>query len=89
MSIHVVRYEACICYHNKIETVTSGVLEPLAMHSPKIKALCSKGSDETFKLQPPENLNDAKWFTRSALMRFVLPSPLLHNAVCGRRIVKM
>nr|GMD57720.1 proteoglycan 4-like isoform X1 [Ipomoea batatas] len=65
------RYEACICYHNKIETVASGVLEPLAMQSPKIKALCSRGSDETFKLQPPENLNDAKWFTRSALMRFV------------------
>ncbi|XP_019184449.1 PREDICTED: proteoglycan 4-like isoform X2 [Ipomoea nil] len=65
------RYEACICYHNKIETVASGVLEPLAMQSPKIKALCSRGSDETFKLQPPENLDDAKWFTRSALMRFV------------------
>ncbi|XP_031115979.1 triadin-like isoform X2 [Ipomoea triloba] len=65
------RYEACICYHNKIETVASGVLEPLAMQSPKIKALCSRGSDETFKLQPPEKLNDAKWFTRSALMRFV------------------
>nr|GLL40394.1 proteoglycan 4-like isoform X1 [Ipomoea trifida] len=65
------RYEACICYHNKIEIVASGVLEPLAMQSPKIKALCSRGSDETFKLQPPENLNDAKWFTRSALMRFV------------------
>nr|GMD19103.1 proteoglycan 4-like isoform X1 [Ipomoea batatas]GME12141.1 proteoglycan 4-like isoform X1 [Ipomoea batatas] len=65
------RYEACICYHNKIETVASGVLEPLAMQSPKIKALCSRGSDETFKLQPPENLNDAKWFTKSALMRFV------------------
>nr|GMD51072.1 proteoglycan 4-like isoform X1 [Ipomoea batatas] len=65
------RYEACICYHNEIEIVASGVLEPLAMQSPKIKALCSRGSDETFKLQPPENLNDAKWFTRSVLMRFV------------------
>ncbi|XP_075111242.1 uncharacterized protein LOC142181707 isoform X2 [Nicotiana tabacum] len=65
------RYESHICYGNKLETLTSGLLEQLVLHSPKIKSLHSKGSDTNFRFRPLGNLNDAKWFTKSTLIRFL------------------
>ncbi|XP_016449090.1 uncharacterized protein LOC107774133 isoform X3 [Nicotiana tabacum] len=65
------RYESHICYGNKLETLTSGLLEQLVLHSPKIKSLHSKGSDSNFRFRPLGNLSDAKWFTKSTLIRFL------------------
>lgn len=65
------RYEACVCYENKKEKVTSGLLEHLLLHSVDIKALHSKGSDGKYKLYPPENSNDNRWFSKSTLIRFL------------------
>ncbi|KAK6121944.1 hypothetical protein DH2020_044313 [Rehmannia glutinosa] len=64
------RYEACACYVNKIEKVTSGLLEHLLVHSAEVKALHSKGSNANYKLKPPEN-HDIKWFTKFILTRFL------------------
>ncbi|XP_031108732.1 COP1-interacting protein 7-like isoform X1 [Ipomoea triloba] len=65
------RYEACICWDNEVEAVASGVLEQLAQHSSKVKALSSKGWDATFKLEPPDNVSEATWFSKSTLIRFL------------------
>ncbi|XP_019192185.1 PREDICTED: uncharacterized protein LOC109186590 isoform X2 [Ipomoea nil] len=65
------RYEACICWDNEVEAVASGVLEQLAQHSSKVKALSSKGRDASFKLEPPDNVSNAKWFSKSTLIRFL------------------
>ncbi|KAK4348683.1 hypothetical protein RND71_031438 [Anisodus tanguticus] len=65
------RYETCICYDNKVEAASSGLLEQIVQHSPKIKSLHSKGSDTSFKFKPLGNLSDAKWFTKSTLIRFL------------------
>ncbi|KAG6390833.1 hypothetical protein SASPL_148578 [Salvia splendens] len=65
------RYEACACYANKKEKVKSGLLEHLLLHSVDIKALHSKGSDDKYKLYPPENLHDNEWFTKSTLIRYL------------------
>ncbi|CAA3022936.1 Hypothetical predicted protein [Olea europaea subsp. europaea] len=65
------RYEACVCYDNKIEKVTSGLLEHLLQHSAEVKNLQSNGSNANLKLQPPENFSDTKWFTKSTLIRFL------------------
>lgn len=55
-----------------VEAVTSGLLEQLARHSSKVKALSLKGSDAIFKLEPPDNLSDATWFSKSTLIRYGL-----------------
>ncbi|KAK3005100.1 hypothetical protein RJ639_016517 [Escallonia herrerae] len=65
------RYEACVCSGNKVETVASGRLEPLLLHSPEIKDLYAKGSDADFRIQPPNNLKGSKWFTKSTLLRII------------------
>ncbi|KAL2526877.1 serine/arginine repetitive matrix protein 1 [Abeliophyllum distichum] len=65
------RYEACVCYDKKIEKLTSGLLEHLLQHSAEVKKLHSNGSNASFKLQPPENISDTKWFTKSTLIRFL------------------
>lgn len=66
------RYEACVCYvNNKKNKIASGLLENLLLHSAEINALHSKGSDAKYKLKPPENPCDLKWFTKSALERFL------------------
>ncbi|CAN4085181.1 unnamed protein product [Withania somnifera] len=77
------RYESHICYSNKIETAASGLLEQLILHSPKIKSLHSKGSDTNFRFRPLGNLSDAKWFTKSTLIRFlriISSSPIIDMA---------
>ncbi|XP_009791479.1 COP1-interacting protein 7-like isoform X2 [Nicotiana sylvestris] len=65
------RYEARTCYDKKVEAASSGLLEQLVLHSPKIKSLHYKGSDSSFKFKPLGNLSDAKWFTKSTLIRFL------------------
>ncbi|KAJ8548401.1 hypothetical protein K7X08_030870 [Anisodus acutangulus] len=65
------RYETRMCYGDKVEAASSGLLEQLVLHSPKIKSLHSKGSDSSFKFKPLGNLSDAKWFTKSTLIRFL------------------
>ncbi|MCE0481258.1 hypothetical protein HAX54_038853 [Datura stramonium] len=65
------RYETRICYGEKVEAASSGLLEQLVQHSPKIKSLHSKGSDSSFKFKPLGDLSDAKWFTKSTLIRFL------------------
>lgn len=58
-------------YGDKAEAASSGLLKQLMLHSPKIKSLHSKGSDSCFKFKPLGNLSDAKWFTKSTLIRFI------------------
>ncbi|XP_075514186.1 uncharacterized protein LOC142549233 [Primulina tabacum] len=66
------RYEACVCYVNKKENkIASGLLEHLLLHSAEINALHSEGSDAKYKLKPPKNPRDLKWFTKSTLERFL------------------
>ncbi|KAL6541672.1 hypothetical protein OROGR_011158 [Orobanche gracilis] len=75
IEFHVVpsqnRYEAWVCYENKKEKVSSGLLEHVLLHSPEIKALHSKGSNAKYKLCAPENSHDIKWFTKPTLIRFL------------------
>ncbi|XP_055829785.1 uncharacterized protein LOC129899043 isoform X2 [Solanum dulcamara] len=65
------RYETRMCYGDKVEAASSGLLEQLVLHSPKIKSLHSNGADSIFKFKPLGNLSDAKWFTKSMLSRFL------------------
>ncbi|KZV30022.1 hypothetical protein F511_24805 [Dorcoceras hygrometricum] len=66
------RYEACVCHVNKKEKkIASGLLEHLLLHSAEIDALNSKGSDAKYKVKPPEDPRDLKWFTKSTLQRFL------------------
>ncbi|KAK4433452.1 hypothetical protein Salat_1107500 [Sesamum alatum] len=65
------RYEAYVSYMNKKEKVTSGLLEHLVLHSAELKAMNSEGSNAKYKLSPPEDSHDVKWFTKSTLIRFL------------------
>ncbi|KAL3365654.1 hypothetical protein AABB24_010670 [Solanum stoloniferum] len=65
------RYETLMIYGDKVEAASSGLLKQLVLHSPKIKSFHSKGSDSCFKFKPLGNLSDAKWFTKSTLIRFL------------------
>lgn len=67
------RYEVCICIDKFIESVSSGPLEPLLLHSPKIRALQEKGCYATYQLVAPDDLDAAsRWFTKSTLVRCIL-----------------
>lgn len=82
------RYEVCICIDNFIESVSSGPLEPLLLHSPKIRALHAKGCNATYQLVAPDDLNAAsRWFTKSTLVRFldIIGSSEALNATVGMR----
>ncbi|KAL0401058.1 UNVERIFIED_CONTAM: hypothetical protein Slati_4135700 [Sesamum latifolium] len=65
------RYEAYVSYMNKKERVTSGLLEHLLLHSADLRAMNSEGSNAKYKLSPPEDSHDVKWFTKSTLIRFL------------------
>lgn len=71
LSFLLCRYEVCICNGIKVETVASGFLEQLLLHSPEVKNLYSKRPNATFKIQLPGSLNGAEWFTKSILTRFI------------------
>ncbi|CAI9295825.1 unnamed protein product [Lactuca saligna] len=65
------RYEAYVCSSNRTQKVASGTLKQLLLHSPRVKDLSSKGSNTNFKILPPDNSNDADWFTTATLKRFL------------------
>ncbi|GJR96010.1 histone H3.v1-like protein isoform X2 [Tanacetum coccineum] len=65
------RYDASVLSSNRKENVASGPLEQLSLHMPEIKNLSSKGFDTKFKVLPPENVDDAGWFTTTTLTRFL------------------
>ncbi|XP_071687168.1 uncharacterized protein [Rutidosis leptorrhynchoides] len=65
------RYEAFVCSNKRSEKVASGALERLLLHSPQVKDLLSKGSNTNFKILPPDNVNDAEWFTTATFTRFL------------------
>ncbi|CAH1430740.1 unnamed protein product [Lactuca virosa] len=71
------RYEAYVCSSNRTQKVASGTLKQLLLHSPRVKDLSSKGSNTNFKILPPDNSNDAEWFTTATLKRFlhIISSP--------------
>ncbi|PHT43096.1 hypothetical protein CQW23_17121 [Capsicum baccatum] len=73
-----------VCYGNKIETAASGLLEQLIIHSPKIISLHSKGSDVDFRFRPVRNLSDAKWFTKSTLIRIIDLIGFIWSRGCGK-----
>lgn len=64
------RYEVCICSGKKVETVASGVLEQLLLHSPSVQNLHSKRLNASFKIHLPNVNSGAVWFTKSILTRF-------------------
>ncbi|KAE8711885.1 Glutamine-rich protein 23 [Hibiscus syriacus] len=65
------RYEAYTCNDSKVEKVGVGVLEKLLPHLPGLDNLYTQGSIADYKLQPPNNLNSAHWFTKSTFTRFL------------------
>ncbi|KAK1366714.1 serine/arginine repetitive matrix protein 1 [Heracleum sosnowskyi] len=65
------RYEVCICSGKKVETVASGLLEQLLLHSPSVQNLYSKRLNASFKIHFPNAKTGAEWFTKSLLTRFL------------------
>ncbi|KAJ9553307.1 hypothetical protein OSB04_017352 [Centaurea solstitialis] len=65
------RYEAYVSSSNRAEKVASGTLEQLLLHSPRVKDLSSTGLNTNFKILPPDNANDAEWFTTATFTRFL------------------
>ncbi|KAL3837836.1 hypothetical protein ACJIZ3_022427 [Penstemon smallii] len=65
------RFDASVCCVNKKEKVTSGLLDHLLLHSHEAKDLHSKGSNAKYRLTPPDNTHDFKWFTKTTLIRFL------------------
>ncbi|CAN6468494.1 unnamed protein product [Victoria cruziana] len=63
------RYELFISYQGKEERAASGDLEQIISYIPSANDHFNK-SNETFKLQPAESLNKARWFTKGTLDRF-------------------
>ncbi|GKE95935.1 hypothetical protein Tco_1580790, partial [Tanacetum coccineum] len=64
-------YDASVLSSNREEDVAFRPLEQLSLHIPEIKNLSSKGFNTKFKVLPPENVDDAGWFTTVTLTRFL------------------
>ncbi|KAM0009486.1 hypothetical protein Hdeb2414_s0089g00786911 [Helianthus debilis subsp. tardiflorus] len=71
------RYDAYVCSNNTAVKAASGTLKQLLLHSPRVKDLSFEGANMNFKVLPPDNVNDAEWFTTTTLRRFlhILGSP--------------
>uniref|UniRef100_A0A164WZB6 COP1-interacting protein 7 n=1 Tax=Daucus carota subsp. sativus TaxID=79200 RepID=A0A164WZB6_DAUCS len=65
------RYEVCICSGKKVETIESGLLEQLLLHSTSVQNLNSKRLNASFKIHLPNANSGAAWFTKSILTRFL------------------
>ncbi|XP_024989495.1 histone H3.v1-like isoform X2 [Cynara cardunculus var. scolymus] len=65
------RYEACVSSSNRTEKVAAGTLEQLLLHSSRVKDLSCTGSNTNFKVLPPDNADDAEWFTTATFTRFL------------------
>lgn len=76
-------YEAFIYSKEKVEKLATGVLEQLLLHLPQVNDLYAKESDGSFKIQPPEDLRGAAWFTKSVFNRFlhIVGSPDLIDVI--------
>ncbi|KAJ4850019.1 hypothetical protein Tsubulata_014053 [Turnera subulata] len=65
------RYEIFICGDDEVEKLAVGKLEQLLPHLPGVNGLNAKGSNAIFKLQVSGEPNNASWFTKSTLNRFL------------------
>ncbi|KAF9591890.1 hypothetical protein IFM89_009498 [Coptis chinensis] len=65
------RFEASVCYNNKVEKLASGLLEQLVLQLPQVKGFHPKELGDCFKLQLPENLKGSTWFSKSTLLSFL------------------
>ncbi|XP_076948407.1 uncharacterized protein LOC143620649 [Bidens hawaiensis] len=84
------RYEANAWSSNREDNVASGPLEQLLLlDSPEIKTLPTKGSDTKVKILPPENVNDASWFTTATLKRFLHVIGLPDILTIGKEISQL
>ncbi|XP_076909799.1 uncharacterized protein LOC143567216 [Bidens hawaiensis] len=84
------RYEANAWSNNRDENVASGPLEQLLLlDSPEIKTLSAKGSDTKVKILPPEDVNDASWFTAATLKRFLHVIGLPDILTIGKEILQL
>ena len=68
-SFYLCRYEVCICSGKKVETIESGLLEQLLLHSTSVQNLNSKRLNASFKIHLPNANSGAAWFTKSILTR--------------------
>lgn len=65
------RYDACACSGDTTEKVASGLLGQLVLHVPKLKDVFSRGSNASFQVQRPEDLDTSQWFTKATVTRFL------------------
>ncbi|XP_020521699.1 histone acetyltransferase KAT6A isoform X2 [Amborella trichopoda] len=63
-------YEAYVFGEGKSEKLAEGPFGPLAAHLPAVKEQI-EGSENVIRLQLPESLSGASWFTKCTLYRFL------------------
>lgn len=60
-----------MCSKGKIEAVSSGPLDQLALYLSEAKGCQNNKSGASFKLQPLESQEGFSWFTKATLARYV------------------